>query len=71
MRRAAPVVDFVTGCRFSWRHAKRAAKEAHDWYSGMSAPELKQGLTAAEEGDEPPKTNTNVDTVTKSSAPDF
>ena len=37
----------------------------------MSAPELKQGLTAAEEGDEPPKTNTNVDTITKSSAPDF
>jgi hypothetical protein len=39
----------------------------------MSAPELKQGLTAAEEGDEPPKSNTNVDTksCTKSSAPDF
>jgi len=41
------------GCKFSWKHTKRAAREAHSWYVGTDNEQLKQGLTAAEEGDTP------------------
>ena len=73
--------DARAGCRFSWMHTKRAAKHAHAWYLGVSAPDLKEGLTAAEEGgsgsaasmhskaaDEPP---TYSETTTKDKGPDF
>jgi len=38
------------GCQFSWKHTKRAAREAHSWYVGGDAS-LKEGLTAADEGE--------------------